>query len=419
MSQAFADLLESIADSGKLGGKLIGIVTARDVQFRPSSALLSTVMTQHPDLVVAPSGVTLEQANAILRDSKKGKLPLVDAEGRLTALLARSDLLKNKDYPLASKKPESKQLLCAAAIGTRGPDKDRLRLLVEAGLDIVVLDSSQGNSAYQIEMIQWIKGEFPDLEVIAGNVVTREQAAELIAAGADGLRIGMGSGSICITQEVTAVGRPQGTAVYAVAEFARQFGVPVIADGGISNIGHIAKALALGASAVMMGGLLAGTTESPGDFFFHEGKRLKKYRGMGSIDAMDAGTVKASEGKEVFPSAIDAKESAAAASAVDVDNAATSRYFSEGDSVRVAQVSPSGHSRRRLLILTFDRESLVPSSTRDRFESSFPTSSLVSRSVISSLIPLASRLTGCPNVALAAGYGSTIDRPDARSSVLG
>ena len=267
-------------------GMLVGILTNRDLRFAPdASQPVSALMTSR-DLVTAPLGTTLAEAEAILHRHKIEKLPVVDAEGRLKGLITVKDIQKRIEFPNATK-DEQGRLRVGAAVGVGTDAWERAGALVDAGVDVLVVDTAHGHSASVPQMVRRIKSKL-DVEVVAGNVATAEATEALIDAGADAVKLGVGPGSICTTRVVAGVGVPQITAIYDGASVAARHGVPLIADGGMTSSGDIAKAIAAGADSVMAGSLLAGTDESPGDVVLHQGERFKEYRGMGSLGAMRA-----------------------------------------------------------------------------------------------------------------------------------
>ncbi len=274
--------------------KLVGILTNRDIRFetnfsRPIRDVMTSDHSNKGGLVTAPQGTTLEQAQEILQHHRIEKLPIVDNDRKLLGLITIKDIQKVRQFPNATKDGRGR-LRCGAAIGPLKDPVGRTAALVEAGVDVIVIDAAHGHSRGVLNALRAVKSEFPDLPVVAGNVATREGARALAEARADCIRVGLGAGSICTTRIVSGVGVPQLTAVLECAEEARRFGIPVIADGGIRFSGDATKALAAGASAVMVGNLLAGTQEAPGEVILYQGRAYKDYRGMGSEGAMKEGS---------------------------------------------------------------------------------------------------------------------------------
>ncbi|MBP3273946.1 MAG: IMP dehydrogenase [Butyrivibrio sp.] len=271
------------------GKKLVGIITNRDLKFEKDfSKKIKEVMTSE-NLITAKEGITLEEAKSILAKSKKEKLPIVDDDYNLVGLITIKDIEKTIKYPLAAKDDQGR-LLCGAGVGISANCLERVKALVDAKVDVIVLDSAHGHSENVLKCLRMIKAEFPDLQVIAGNCATAAATKDLIEAGADAVKVGIGPGSICTTRVVAGIGVPQITAVMDCYEMAKQYGVPIIADGGIKYSGDITKAIAAGANLVMMGSMFAGCDEAPGEFELYQGRKYKVYRGMGSISAMENGS---------------------------------------------------------------------------------------------------------------------------------
>jgi IMP dehydrogenase len=269
--------------------KLVGILTNRDLRFEPNLDLqISKIMT-NGRLITAPVGTTLEKAEAILQKHRIEKLPVVDKNGKLRGLITFKDIHKKKRFPRACKDRHGR-LRVGAAAGVTSDTVDRVAALVAAGVDVIVIDTAHGHSRGVIETVKRVKRKFPDLELIAGNVGTLQATIDLIKAGADAVKVGIGPGSICTTRVIAGVGVPQVTAIYQCSQAAKKQRVPIIADGGVKQTGDIAKAIAAGADSVMIGGLFAGLEESPGEKILYEGRAYKIYRGMGSLEAMKEGS---------------------------------------------------------------------------------------------------------------------------------
>jgi IMP dehydrogenase len=286
-----------LMSDNKIGGipivdenfKLVGILTNRDLRFEKiMTRKVSEVMTKE-NLITAPEGTDLKKAELILQKYKIEKLPVVNKKGILIGLITYKDILKLRDNPNAAKDKHGR-LLVGAAVGVTPETEDRIRALVKAGVDVVTIDTAHGHSAFVLKEIKRLRKIFTELDIIAGNIATGEGAKALAAAGVDGVKVGVGPGSICTTRIIAGIGVPQLTAIYEVAKALKGSGIPIIADGGIRYSGDMVKALAAGANTVMSGGIFAGTEESPGETILYEGRKFKSYRGMGSIEAMKEGS---------------------------------------------------------------------------------------------------------------------------------
>ena len=306
------DLMSKYRISGvpiTVAGKLVGIITNRDIVFENDfSKKISEVMTKD-NLITSSENTTIEQAKEILKKSKIEKLPLVDSENNLIGLITIKDIEKVKKYPYSAK-DERGRLLCGAAVGVTKDMMERVDALHKAQVDIITLDTAHGHSKGVVEAVKIIKEKYPELQIIAGNVATAQATKDLILAGADCIKVGIGPGSICTTRVVAGVGVPQFTAVFDCAEEAKKYGVPIIADGGIKYSGDIVKALAAGANVVMMGSLFAGCEEAPGEMEIYQGRSYKVYRGMGSLSAMACGSKDRyfqEEGKKLVPEGVEGR----------------------------------------------------------------------------------------------------------------